>query len=50
MKIRMCPQCHQNMLLSTGAYWTCYACSFAITSQALTWVLSEERRAKVQKS
>jgi hypothetical protein len=24
------------MLISTGAFWTCYACSFAITGQALS--------------
>lgn len=42
MKIRICPECHQNMLISTGAFWTCYACSFAITSQALIVALSGE--------
>lgn len=42
MKIRMCPECHQDMLLSTGVYWTCYACSFAITSQALNVLLTGE--------
>lgn len=36
MKIRQCPRCQQQMLISTGAYWTCYACSFAITGQALS--------------
>jgi hypothetical protein len=36
MKIRQCPRCHQHMLISTGAFWTCYACSFAITGQALS--------------
>ncbi len=42
MKIRMCPECHQNMLLSTGVYWTYYACSFAITSQALSVMRTDE--------
>jgi hypothetical protein len=36
MKIRQCPRCQQQMLISTGAFWTCYACSFAITGQALS--------------
>ena len=44
MKIRICPECHQNMLISTGAFWTCYACSFAITSQALSVTLTGETR------
>lgn len=42
MKVRVCPECHQNMLMSTGAFWTCYACSFAITSQALSMALTGE--------
>ncbi len=42
MKIRVCPQCHQQMLMSTGAFWTCYACSFAITGQALSVTLASE--------
>ncbi len=36
MKIRQTPRCQQQMLISTGAFWTCYACSFAITGQALS--------------
>jgi len=28
------------MLISTGAFWTCYACSFAITSQALNVMIT----------
>ena len=36
MKIRQCPRCQQKMLISTGAFWTCYSCSFAITGQALS--------------
>jgi hypothetical protein len=42
MKIRTCPQCHQKMLISTGAFWTCYACSFAITSQALSVAITRD--------
>ncbi len=36
MKIRQCPRCQQQMLISTGAFWTCYACSYAITGHALS--------------
>ncbi len=42
MKIQACPECHQEMLMSTGAFWTCYACSFAITGQALSVTLASE--------
>jgi ribosomal protein L37AE/L43A len=42
MKIRVCPRCQQEMLIPTGAFWTCYACSFAITGQALTVTLASE--------
>ncbi len=42
MKIRNCPRCHQQMLISTGVFWTCYACSFSITGQALSVSLASE--------
>jgi hypothetical protein len=30
--------------MSTGAFWTCYACSFAMTSQALSVGLTGDPR------
>jgi hypothetical protein len=43
MKCRSCPRCHRNSLYSTGAFWSCAACGYAITQSAL---LVDEGRAK----
>ncbi len=36
MKIQQCPQCGQESLATTGAFWTCSSCRISITSQALS--------------
>lgn len=35
MKIRCCPRCQQHSLISTGAFWACGSCAYAITQTAL---------------
>lgn len=44
MKIRLCPQCQQCSLVSTGAYWTCSSCGLAVTGQALIFDLADRSR------
>ncbi len=36
MKVRRCPRCHQDLLVSTGSFWDCHGCRYVITSAALT--------------
>ena len=36
MNIQQCPQCGQESLATTGAFWSCSSCHIAITSQALS--------------
>jgi len=35
MTILTCPRCRQHRLVSTGAFWACDACGYAITQAAL---------------
>jgi ribosomal protein S27AE len=35
MKIQHCPRCQQRSLISTGAFWACGSCGYAITQAAL---------------
>jgi ribosomal protein L37AE/L43A len=35
MKIQHCPRCQQRSLISTGAFWACGNCGYAITQAAL---------------
>lgn len=35
MKIRYCSQCQQQSLVSTGGFWVCAGCGYAITTAAL---------------
>ena len=40
MKSQDCPRCWQHSLVSTGAFWTCATCAYAITGAALVVDLS----------
>jgi len=35
MKIHRCARCLQHSLFSTGAFWACGSCGYAITQTAL---------------
>jgi ribosomal protein L37AE/L43A len=35
MKTRDCPRCQRHTLFSTGAFWACATCGYAITGAAL---------------
>ena len=35
MTILNCPRCRQPRLVSTGAFWSCANCGYAITQAAL---------------
>jgi ribosomal protein L37AE/L43A len=35
MTILDCPRCRRHSLFSTGAFWTCGMCRYAITQTAL---------------
>lgn len=34
-RVRSCPRCEKSTLVSTGAFWACSTCGFAITHAAL---------------
>lgn len=36
MKIHDCPRCQQHSLITTGAFWSCESCRYAITQTALS--------------
>lgn len=35
MTIQHCPRCQQHSLVSTGAFWACGVCTYAVTQAAL---------------
>lgn len=43
MKTRACPRCQHNALISTGAFWLCQNCFYAITHAALLFDLTHAR-------
>ena len=43
MIILCCPRCRRRSLISTGIFWGCDSCSYAITQAAL---VVEEKRSR----